>query len=146
MSDNEKPGYGKPPKGSQFTKGKSGNPKGRPRGSKNFATTLNKELNVRVPITENGTRKTVSKQEAIAKQLVNKSAGGDARSMSMVLGEIRQLDEKAENTATDNVFTGEAADWVFQSLVRRIRSAEPIPDNSNEEPTPDSNANDGEKL
>lgn len=144
MSDNEKPGYGNPPKGSQFAKGKSGNPKGRPKGSKNFATTLNKELNVRVPITENGTRKTVSKQEAIAKQLVNKSAGGDARSMSMVLGEIRQLDEKAENTATENVFTGEAAEWVFQSLVRRIRSADPTPKEPNKATDSDSNANDGE--
>jgi hypothetical protein len=28
-------GYGRPPKGSQFTPGRSGNPKGRPKGARN---------------------------------------------------------------------------------------------------------------
>jgi hypothetical protein len=36
-------GYGKPPEASRFKKGKSGNPKGRPRGSKNKMPALNEE-------------------------------------------------------------------------------------------------------
>lgn len=36
-------GYAKPPVTTQFTKGKSGNPKGRPKGSKNKMPTLNEE-------------------------------------------------------------------------------------------------------
>ncbi|MCB1420326.1 MAG: hypothetical protein KDJ74_15495 [Notoacmeibacter sp.] len=36
-------GYAKPPVESQFKKGKSGNPKGRPRGSRNKAPALNEE-------------------------------------------------------------------------------------------------------
>ena len=36
-------GYGKPPKKTQFSPGKSGNPRGRPRGSKNKRPALNEE-------------------------------------------------------------------------------------------------------
>ena len=40
-------GYGKPPKNTRFTKGVSGNPHGRPKGSRNvaavFAKTLSRE-------------------------------------------------------------------------------------------------------
>lgn len=41
-------GYGKPPKHGQFAPGTSGNPKGRPRGSKNFASIVLKESQQRV--------------------------------------------------------------------------------------------------
>jgi hypothetical protein len=44
MSD-YKVGYGKPPKSGQFKRGKSGNPKGRPKGSLKLATDLAAELN-----------------------------------------------------------------------------------------------------
>lgn len=40
----EKIGYKKPPKKSQFKKGKSGNPKGRPKGSKNKPQYMDKKF------------------------------------------------------------------------------------------------------
>jgi hypothetical protein len=69
-------GYGKPPQHTRFKKGESGNPTGRPKGSKNLTTLLEKELKQRVVITENGRRRSITKQEAMVKHLVNKAVFG----------------------------------------------------------------------
>ena len=37
-------GYGKPPRHSRFVKGRSGNPRGRPPGTKNLKTLLSEAL------------------------------------------------------------------------------------------------------
>jgi hypothetical protein len=58
-----KVGYGKPPRRNQFPKGQSGNPKGRPRHSKNVATLAREALYAQVEVTENGRRRRVSKLE-----------------------------------------------------------------------------------
>jgi hypothetical protein len=62
-------GYGKPPKSGQFAKGNSGNPNGRPKGSKNLASIVLRES--RQPVRMNGPRgtRTVTKLEAISRGL-----------------------------------------------------------------------------
>jgi hypothetical protein len=78
-------GYRKPPKRTQFRKGESGNKSGRSKGSKNVATVLRNELNQRIPITENGKHRTITKLEATIKQMINRAAAGDARAMRTML-------------------------------------------------------------
>ena len=53
MGSDHDAGYGKPPRHSRFKKGQSGNPKGRPRGSRNFSTDVKATLEepIRVTIT-----------------------------------------------------------------------------------------------
>lgn len=90
-NNNERVGYGKPPKHSQFRRGRSGNTKGRPKGSKNIRSVFHNELNERVPITENGKHRTISKLEATIKQMVNKAASGDAKAMRTLIQLLREL-------------------------------------------------------
>jgi hypothetical protein len=94
-------GFGKPPIHTRFAKGRSGNPRGRPKGSNNLATLLEQELNAPVPINENGQRKTVTKLHAAVKQLVNKAACGEPRALQQLLGLNRLLDESAGEIALE---------------------------------------------
>jgi hypothetical protein len=84
-------GWGKPPRETRFKKGRSGNAKGRPKGSKNISTVLADVLNTRVPATVNGRRRLITMLYAVMKQLVNKAASGDPRSIQILLNEIRQI-------------------------------------------------------
>ena len=78
-------GYGKPPKGTQFKKGQSGNPNGRPKGTRNLQTDVKAVLSKRVPVTENGRQRTISTQEAALMRLREKALKGDARSLDRLI-------------------------------------------------------------
>jgi hypothetical protein len=74
-----KVGFGRPPKATQFKPGRSGNPKGRPQGSRNLATDLAAELGEPITVREDGRHRRVSKQRALIKSLMAKSLQGDVR-------------------------------------------------------------------
>ncbi len=58
-------GFGRPPVATRFPKGKSGNPKGRPKGSRNFNALLAKMLAKKIVVREGNRTRTVSTGEAI---------------------------------------------------------------------------------
>ncbi len=99
-----KVGYGKPPSTNRFRKGKSGNPSGRAKGPRNVTKLLLQALSEPVTVNENGQRRQITKGEAMLKQLVNKGAAGDARSIQLLLAELRSrldIDPAEDRGAND---------------------------------------------
>ena len=119
--DNYEVGFGKPPRQTQFKKGQSGNPKGRPRGAKNMATLFTQALKERVTVTENGRRRSISKQEALVKHLVNKALSGDRRLLQLLLDEVHVIEARAESSAAGDHVPDETDLRVFHQLHERIR-------------------------
>jgi hypothetical protein len=93
-------GYGKPPKHTQFTKGRSGNPRGRQRGSKNLATIIDEELTRPVTVVENGKRTKISKIQAAIRQVANKAMMADPKALRLVLMLVRSRDSWKSISAT----------------------------------------------
>jgi hypothetical protein len=113
-------GYGKPPKASQFKKGMSGNPKGRPPGALNFATVLQRALREKVTVTENGRRRVITKLVAAVKQLVNKAASGDQRALQQLLGLLSASDEQPAPVSVQPRKPGMDQE-IVQSILRRMQ-------------------------
>ena len=86
-------GYRRPPVNRQFKPGQSGNPRGRPKGSKNFATMFAEALNEKIKVRDKkGKIRTLSKQELMVEVMVNKALAGDPKAFAMTV----QFAEKFE--------------------------------------------------
>jgi hypothetical protein len=110
-------GYGKPPRNTQFKKGQSGNPRGRPSGSKNLATLVSVALNEPVIVVENGGRRKITKREAIIKQLVNRSTKADWRAIKILLDIVREIEGRVEPETAESSFS--AAD---EKVIAQIKA------------------------
>jgi hypothetical protein len=125
MSDESEVGYRKPPKRTQFKKGQSGNPKGRPKGSKNLFTLVERALDAKVPVVKDGKKARISKREAAATQLVNKAAGGDIKAFGVISAMSMGRDEKNRGEATAAIFSTPHDEAVIKLIVDRIRRSSP---------------------
>jgi len=89
-------GYKRPPRSTQFQKGHSGNPKGRPKGSGNFKTDFLQVMGQTVFITENGQRRAVSGRKAVAIKLLHDALHGDAKALANLTAHLLKHDFDAD--------------------------------------------------
>ncbi|MDG4649355.1 DUF5681 domain-containing protein [Roseibacterium sp. SDUM158017] len=132
----DKGGYGRPPKSTQFKKGQSGNPNGRPKGAQGITASLKRELNSKITVTEGQQTKTISKAEAVAKRLLAKALVGDLKALLKLIEIDPQLfGVEADQAAQDRAKQPEAVDL---AMLRHFFAAQERPrpedDGEGEEP------------
>lgn len=121
-TDDNDTGYCKPPRGTQFQKGQSGNPGGRPKGVTDPRAALRKALSEKIVINENGERKTVTKLEAAAKQMANQAVKGDPRAANKVLDPKFTGEDRAA-ASEETAELSEADKEVVATFIERVRQA-----------------------
>jgi hypothetical protein len=78
-------GKGRPPQSTRFKPGQSGNPKARPKGSKNIMSYLLEDLSRKIEIKQHGRFRKVSKREAMAINYNNLGLKGDHKVLPIII-------------------------------------------------------------
>jgi hypothetical protein len=107
--DRYKVGYGRPPRAKQFKPGKSGNPKGRPKGSLNLVNDLAAELSEQIAVREGGRTRRISKQRALIKSLLAKGIQGEVRAAAAVLALYARVNIESVDDCTKSIDDAELA-------------------------------------
>ena len=97
-------GNKRPPTHTRFKPGQSGNPRGRPRRSKQIDDLIRRELDQTIVIKEGGREIRVSKRAAMIKQLVNQAIKGDPKARQFVLSHLekhREIEPFVSTAADD---------------------------------------------
>jgi hypothetical protein len=89
-------GFGRPPKSTQFSPGKSGNPRGRPKGSRSLGTILSDVIRQSIPVTENGRTRRIPALEVMLRRLANDAMRSDPKALRLLLALVDRYGEPSE--------------------------------------------------
>ncbi len=89
-------GYGRPPKATRFAPGRSGNPKGRPQGTRAVGTILQDVIRQKVAVTEGGKTRRVPVIEGMLRRLVNDALRGDAGAVKLLMSLVERYGDSPE--------------------------------------------------
>lgn len=92
-------GYKRPPRHTRFQKGRSGNPRGRPKGAVNVATIVTKMTSTSHVVRIDGQKKRMSGAEIVLQQLFKKAMTGDHKAAQLVINLIRENETKEARAA-----------------------------------------------
>ena len=122
MSNKNAVGYKQPPKHTQFKPGQSGNPTGRPKGTKNLRTDLAEELAEAITITEGGQQFQVSKQRAMVKSMMAKAMKGDTTASRSLFNLILGFEQVDSQERIAEILTEEDREVMAAFLERQAKS------------------------
>jgi hypothetical protein len=127
-------GHGRPPQHSRFKEGKSGNPRGRPKGARNLKTDVMEEMREWIVVREGEHPRRISKQRAIIKSLVNRTLKGDSRAANTLMNLLfRILDPEGESPTPSPALTAEEQD-VLEAFKARLLESDDTGDTTAADP------------
>ena len=110
--------------GGRFEKGRSGNVKGRPRKAKTVGATISDAFAERIHVSEGGRRSKITKLDAAAKQLANKSASGDTRALKLGLELARKAEEQQSRSHAAPAQLSENDENIARRFIARLQQAQ----------------------
>jgi len=113
-------GYRRPPASGRFKPGTSGNPRGRPKGARNFVTLLEQELQQTITVNENGKKKKITRQQAMVKRVVTNALNGDAKAILLLIDILKRTGQFNAQTAED--LLPDDYEAILDSYVRKRQS------------------------
>ena len=91
-------GKGRPPKWTRWKPGQSGNPKGRPKGSRPLGAVLQEIIQQKVSVTESGKTRRISALEVMLRRLTNDAMRSDQRAIKLLLSLVDRYGESPQTT------------------------------------------------
>lgn len=113
-------GYGRPPAATQFRKGRSGNPNGRPKGRKDVGTIIRGALHRKVDVRESGRVRSMPKIEAAIEVALNKALKGDQRAFAKLMDVAVKLGIVELATEEPKLSDNKEADEAFQTIAKAL--------------------------
>jgi hypothetical protein len=103
-------GYAKPPEHTRYKPGRSGNPRGRPKGVRNFSTDVKQTSRMPVVLVEGGKKRRTSTQVGVLLKLRELALKGNQRALDKLLDLIaRYNDEAAPSASTETMLAEDRA-------------------------------------
>ena len=128
-------GYRRPPKSTQFKPGVSGNPKGKPKGSRPVGALLQEIIRQKIAVTENGKTRRLPVLEIMLRRLANDAMRGEQRSIKFLLSLLDHYSDSSQATLQLSEMLAEDAE-ILAEYLDETSVAQPLPSTTEKEKEP----------
>lgn len=114
-------GYGKPPAHARFKPGQSGNPSGRPKGTKNLKTLARREFEQKIEVREGQHVREITKKEAFVKGTINRALQKGGKDSDTALRFLAEIEDEAEAAGVPSIPLNQDEEEVLAAYKARLR-------------------------
>ena len=116
-------GYGRPPREHQFPPGKSGNPRGRPKGSKSASAILFQVLNRKLRVRQDGKEKQITVLEAIIVKFADEALKANARAAHFLFNLTDPASKQDQNSNVTSADDQKILDAFVSEIMAKVEKS-----------------------